>query len=49
MTTATESLPATTAMGAVHVTVADLERSLGYYREEVGLQVGSMWGENRLP
>ena len=26
-------------MGAVHVTVADLERSLGYYREAIGLDV----------
>ncbi len=39
MTTATESLPATTSMGAVHVTVADLARSLAYYREAVGLAV----------
>ena len=39
MTIATESLPATTGMGAVHVTVADLERSLAYYRETVGLAV----------
>jgi catechol 2,3-dioxygenase len=39
MSTATESLPATTSMGAVHVTVADLERSLGYYQETVGLSV----------
>jgi catechol 2,3-dioxygenase len=39
MSTATESLPATTSMGAVHVTVADLERSLAYYGENVGLSV----------
>jgi catechol 2,3-dioxygenase len=39
MSTATESLPATTSMGAVHVTVADLERSLAYYGEAVGLSV----------
>jgi catechol 2,3-dioxygenase len=37
MSTATESLPATTSMGAVHVTVADLARSLAYYGEAVGL------------
>jgi catechol 2,3-dioxygenase len=36
---ATESLPATTAMGPVHLTVADLERSLGFYRAAVGLEV----------
>jgi catechol 2,3-dioxygenase len=39
MSTATESLPATTSMGAVHVTVADLERSLAYYGDAVGLSV----------
>jgi catechol 2,3-dioxygenase len=35
----TESLPATTTMGPVHLTVADLERSLRYYRDAVGLYV----------
>jgi len=35
----TDSIPATTAMGPVHLTVADLERSLPYYREAVGLEV----------
>jgi len=39
MSTATESLPATTSMGAVHVTVSDLERSLAYYGASVGLSV----------
>jgi catechol 2,3-dioxygenase len=39
MNTATESLPATTGMGAVHVTVANLERSLAYYGDSVGLSV----------
>jgi catechol 2,3-dioxygenase len=29
----------TTAVGPVHVTVADLDRSLGYYRRAIGLQV----------
>ena len=32
-------LPDATAMGAVHLTVAELERSLAYYREEIGLEV----------
>jgi len=32
-------LPAATRMGAVHLTVADLERSLGYYGQAIGLQV----------
>lgn len=35
----TDSIPATTAMGPVHLAVADLERSLPYYREAVGLEV----------
>jgi catechol 2,3-dioxygenase len=39
MATATASIPATTRMGAVHVTVAELERSLAYYRGQVGLDV----------
>ena len=33
------SLPAATSVGAVHLTVADLQRSLDYYREAIGLQV----------
>ena len=32
-------LPAATAMGAVHLTVADLDRSIEYYRKAIGLQV----------
>jgi catechol 2,3-dioxygenase len=32
-------LPADTHMGAVHLTVAGLERSLAYYREQIGLRV----------
>jgi len=39
MTTAAETLPTTTSMGAVHVSVADLDRSLAYYRDTVGLAV----------
>jgi catechol 2,3-dioxygenase len=39
MTTGTESLPATTSMGSVHVTVGDLARSLEYYRGAVGLDL----------
>jgi catechol 2,3-dioxygenase len=37
--TATEPIDAATHMGAVHLTVADLERSLEYYRESIGLDV----------
>src|SRR5947208_10172250 len=33
------SLPAATTMGPVHLTVADLRRSLAYYRSAIGLQV----------
>ena len=36
---ATEPIAAATHMGAVHLTVADLERSLEYYRESIGLDV----------
>lgn len=32
-------IPAETHMGAVHLTVADLERSLTYYRESIGLEL----------
>jgi catechol 2,3-dioxygenase len=32
-------LPARTALGAVHLTVSDLERSLAYYRRAVGLEL----------
>lgn len=33
------ALPDATSMGAVHLTVADLQRSLDYYRRSIGLQV----------
>ena len=36
---ATEPIAAATRMGAVHLTVADLARSLEYYRESIGLDV----------
>ncbi|MGH7358377.1 MAG: VOC family protein [Candidatus Rokuibacteriota bacterium] len=45
MATATASIPATTRMGAVHLTVSDLERSLGYYGREVGLDLLSREGD----
>ena len=35
--TTAPSLPATTSMGAVHLTVGDLERSLAYYGDAIGL------------
>jgi catechol 2,3-dioxygenase len=37
--TAEAEIPAATTMGAVHLTVSDLERSLGYYRGAIGLDV----------
>ena len=37
-------LPAATRMGAVHLTVADLERSLAYYATEIGLRVHAQDG-----
>ena len=39
MATSAVSLPAATTMGAVELTVADLDRSLGYYGREVGLEL----------
>ena len=39
MAAATASLPATTRMGAVQLTVADLDRSLRYYGGQVGLEL----------
>jgi catechol 2,3-dioxygenase len=39
MATATASIPATTRMGAVHLTVGDLDRSLDYYGRDIGLDV----------
>src|SRR3954453_21212999 len=37
--TATAAIDEDTAVGAVHVTVADLQRSLDYYRTQIGLAV----------
>jgi catechol 2,3-dioxygenase len=44
MATATASIPATTRMGAVHLTVADLNRSLAYYERRLGLR--ALWQED---
>ncbi|MDX6620798.1 MAG: catechol 2,3-dioxygenase [Gaiellales bacterium] len=41
----TETIPATTRMGAVHLTVADLERSLEFYRASIGLDLLARNGE----
>lgn len=38
-TSGEQTLPATTHMGPVHLTVADLDRSLEYYRAAIGLDV----------
>src|SRR3954452_1068 len=37
-------LPAATRMGAVHLTVADLDRSLAYYEQQIGLRVHTREG-----
>ena len=39
MATATASIPTTTRMGAVHLTVGDLDRSLAYYARDIGLEL----------
>ena len=38
-TTATAEIAPETHMGAVHLTVADLGRSIRYYEEQIGLEV----------
>jgi len=38
-----DEIPAQTRVGAVHLTVSDLERSLDYYRRAVGLAVLEEW------
>ena len=44
-------IPASTEMGAVHLTVGDLERSLEYYREAIGLRCSrkARSGDARAP
>src|SRR3954466_1609621 len=36
---ATPTLAATTRLGATHLTVSDLDRSLGFYQDAIGLRV----------
>lgn len=38
-TTPTAALPATLRLGAVHLTVTDLDRSVGFYQESLGLRL----------
>jgi catechol 2,3-dioxygenase len=40
------TIPAATRMGAVHLTVADLARSLEFYRESLGLEVTAQSAES---
>jgi catechol 2,3-dioxygenase len=40
------TIPAATRMGAVHLTVADLARSLEFYRESIGLELLGRSGES---
>jgi catechol 2,3-dioxygenase len=42
------SLPAATRMGAVHLTVSDLERSVGYHTGALGLQVLDRAGDTAV-
>jgi catechol 2,3-dioxygenase len=41
-----DEIPAATRMGAVHLTVADLARSLEFYRESIGLELLGQAGES---
>jgi catechol 2,3-dioxygenase len=40
-TTQTAALPATLRLGAVHLTVTDLDRSVGFYQDSLGLRLHS--------
>ena len=42
------AIAAATTVGPVHLTVADLDRSLGYYRESIGLEVLESGARARL-
>lgn len=39
------SIPAQTRIGHVHLKVADLDRSLGFYRDLLGFEVTTMYGD----
>ena len=46
--TATPVLPATLTLGAVHLTISDLDRSVAWYQTSLGLRVHSHAGTTRL-
>ena len=39
-------VPAGTRIGHVHLKVADIERSLGFYRDLLGFQLQQMFGDS---
>ena len=41
------ALPATLRLGAVHLTVTDLDRSVGFYQDAIGLQLARARGRRR--
>ena len=43
-----EPVPAGTRVGHVHLKVADLERSLGFYRDVLGFRVRQRWGDSAV-
>ena len=49
-TSAPPKLPATLRLGAVHLTVSDLDRSIAFYEDAIGLRLhrredgGQRWG-----
>jgi len=42
------SIPATTKIGHVHLKVADIERSLSFYRDLLGFEVQQTYGNNAV-
>src|SRR5215210_8782756 len=42
---AAPTLPAALRLGAVHITVTDLDRSVGFYQDAIGLQLHSREGD----
>ncbi|UJH91209.1 VOC family protein [Antarcticibacterium sp. 1MA-6-2] len=39
------SIPAQTRIGHIHLKVADLDRSLGFYRDLLGFELTQMYGD----
>ena len=47
-TNQTPTLPATLTLGAVHLTVSDLDRSVAWYQRALGFRVHAHDGTTRL-